>query len=155
MQRTLIIISLCAIGAGWWFGCAHQNVQELNKITIEESKNALIERVNRYWAAIVSGDAVTQQELKSPRYKEKELKLGGMGEAQSFNIINYSVDAIELDPDGRTATVVITNSFLVPPVPKPKIVVGQLTKWELLDGVWYPQYKEATATHISGVRRQN
>lgn len=152
MRRILSIAVIFGLALSIWIACAPKQKIDIGKIDMNQSKQQLIERANRLWNAILEGNRKTIDELQSPRAKDSTVKFAGGGQTAVFNILNYSIDAVEIDPDGLHATVIVTNSFIIAPVPKPKVIVGQMTRWEMIDGVWYPEYKEE-APRVSGVRK--
>ncbi|MBN2056707.1 hypothetical protein JW905_17400 [bacterium] len=153
MRTYLLTAIVVGLSLGLLVSCAHKMIQEPDRVAMDESKAQLLERAQLFWKALYENDIETQVAMRSPRHRSLQLNLKG-GQSQSFNFVNYKIDAIEMDADANGATVVITYSFIMPPVPRPKVVVGQPTRWELIEGVWYPEYKEEEdSSHISGARR--
>lgn len=120
---------------------------------INEDKAQLKERAEMLWKAYKEQDYETVYSLMPPEVQasQNKMQLAGMS-STVFHTINYHIDAIDIDPDGEHATVIVTNSFFAPPIPQPRVVTGQNTPWIKIDGVWFPEIKkQEDVTTISGV----
>jgi hypothetical protein len=94
------------------------------------SEEALRARVEQCYSALQQGDW-----HKVEKYLTKGSR--GIFRNQTKNpLLGYRIQSIKLEPDGRTASVVVLVPLVTAMMPKP-MPVPKTTLWRLVNGAWY------------------
>ena len=94
------------------------------------SEDALRARIAQCYSALEQGDW-----KKVEKYLTKESKPQFRGQTKK-PLLGYQIESIKIDPDGRTATVVLQLPIVSAATPRP-ILVARPTQWRLVGHTWY------------------
>ncbi len=98
--------------------------------SLEEAKAALRARVEEFYSLLQVGrwDPAEAYVVENSREAyRKESKNPFLG---------FQVDSIKLDPDGKSAAVVVQIQFIAAFSPTP-VSLARTTRWKLMEGTWY------------------
>ena len=147
-HQTMCSVSLLIIAVLLW-GCAGSSAPQLTPQR-NPDRDALYNRAKELWDAVLANERGKTVDFLLPEAREQFAQYQAMG-GTSFNTISYNIDAVEIEADGIHGIVVVTNTFIAPPIPYPRTVPGQITNWVKVDGIWYHDYRPAPMM-ISGSR---
>ncbi len=102
-------------------------------IASSSNEEALRNRVEQLYTALQQGDWARME-----KYITKESKPFFRSQAKK-PVLAHQIESIKLDPDGKTATVVVQIPVFSPMMPKP-LATPQTTQWRLVKGAWYMEY---------------
>jgi hypothetical protein len=94
------------------------------------SEDALRARIAQCYSALEQGDW-----KKAEKYLTKESKPLFRNQTKK-PLLGYQIESIKIDPDGRTATVVLQLPIVSAATPRP-ILVSRPTAWRLVGHTWY------------------
>ncbi len=150
MKKIILLIIPLLLTALLLNQCATtSNKAKSFKPNYDKEKEILYKRVTDYWNAIMKKDTKKIYEFFAPEdRKEFEAISFEKFSSSTFNTIDYHIDAIEISEDGKSAIVIVTNSFLAPPIPYAKTIPGQITRWKKVGDQWYIDIKSAKSHRI-------
>ena len=93
-------------------------------------QEALRTRVEQCYSALAQGDW-----RKVEKYLTKESKPPFRNQTKK-PLLGYQIESIKIDPDGRTASVVVQVPVVSVATPRP-ILVSRPTLWRLINHTWY------------------
>ena len=99
-------------------------------VASSSSEEALRARVEQCYSALQQGDW-----HKVEKYLTKGSREVFRGQTKG-PLVGYRIQSIKLEPDGRTASVVVLVPLVAAMMPKP-IPVPQTTLWRLVNRAWY------------------
>ena len=151
MKKIILFIFPLILTILFLYQCATTNTNKAKtfKPNYDKEKEILYERVTEYWNAIMKKNTKKIYEFFAPEdRKEFEAISIEKFSSSTFNTIDYHIDAIEISEDGKSAIVIVTNSFLAPPIPYAKTIPGQITRWKKVGDKWYIDIKSAKSHKI-------
>ena len=99
-------------------------------IAWSSSEEALRTRVEQFYSALQQGD-----KRQIEKYLTKDSK--PLFRIQPMNAVQgYQIQSIQLEPDGKAASVVVQVPYSTPMLPRP-IAMPRITRWRLINRVWY------------------
>jgi len=99
-------------------------------VASSSSEEALRARVEECYSALQQGDW-----HKVEKYLTKGSREVFRGQTKG-PLVGYRIQSIKLEPDGRTASVVVLVPLVTATMPRP-IPVSKTTLWRLVNGAWY------------------
>jgi hypothetical protein len=114
----------------WLLLCLFVLAQGTPVKAASSSDDALRARVAQCYGALEQGDW-----KKAEKYLTKESKPLFRSQTKK-PLLGYQIESIKIDPDGRTASVVVQLPVVSAATPKP-ILVPRPTLWRLVNHTWY------------------
>ena len=100
------------------------------------SEQALRTRVNELYSALRQSDW-----KKVEKYLTKDSRRIFRSEPKK-NITEYQIDSVKVEPDGRSAQVVVRLPGPPSMIAGPPIFLPQTTRWQLVGGKWYMELSD-------------
>ena len=116
--RAGMLAALCLLTAG------------TRVIASSSSEEALRTRVEQFYSAVQQGD-----KRQIERYLTKDSKPLFRNQPMK-PVQGYQIQSIQLEPDGKAASVVVQVPYSTPTSPRP-FPTPRITRWRLINRVWY------------------
>ncbi len=149
MVFSMAIISVSAFAGGpeetgkqWIQKAMEQRASQQSTV-----KEALQRRVNAYWNARIKDEMKVAYGFIYPPLKNDMRFDIYAGERKNFKILGFKVENILIDPNNKTALVLVEKVFKVKPgvlpvkIDKTALKQANYAHWVLYEGEWYMRYE--------------